>query len=371
VCVNIADNVPTLGPARNLGLLNQAEQIGGLGSWELTPETTELLWSDNLFRLLGLEPGAIAPSVELALNRVHPDDRERVEDALTAMVAGEFVNLEHRIFRADGAVRYLRVEAEAFPDVGGVPTRIVGAVQDLTLQRRLDRQLAARLAATQALEDWSSGGPGAERLVRRIAVALDVPFGAFWVPAGPALTVREIWHRPLGALAAVIDATRNWHPGLGSHVLGRAFAGREPAILADASVGGSPARSAAIRRAGLSGAMAIPAMAGQETLAVLEFLSFEPIEPAEPLLRALRGIGHEIGHFLSRRRGELTGAVLTPRELDVLQLAAYGRSTTAIAAELYLSPATVKRHFERAYARLAVSDRVAAVGEAMRRGLIT
>lgn len=369
--MNGVDGGPASGPARNLGLLNQAERIGGLGCWEWTPETTELLWSDNLFRLLGLEPGAIAPTVEFVLNRVHPEDRQRVEDAHTAMVAGEFMDLEYRIFRTDGDLRYLRVEAAALADGGSVPRRIVGAVQDFTLRRRLDRQLAAHLAATQALEDWSSGGPGAERLVRRLAVALDVPFGALWVPDGQALTVREIWHRPLGALAAVVDATRDWRPGMGSPALGRAFAGREPAILADAAVGGSSARSAAIRRAGLSGALAIPAVSGQEALAVLEFLSFEPIEPAEPLLRALRAIGHEIGHFLSRRRGVLTGAVLTPRELEVLQLAANGRSTAAIAAELYLSPATVKRHFERAYVRLAVSDRVAAVGEAMRRGLIT
>jgi DNA-binding CsgD family transcriptional regulator len=208
------------------------------------------------------------------------------------------------------------------------------------------------------------------RLVGRLAAALDVPFGAFWVPDGSGLTVREIWRRPLGALAPVVDATRDWRPGMGSPSLGRAFTLREPVVLADASVGGSPARSAAIRRAGLSSAMAIPATSGQAAFAVLEFLSFDAVEPAEALLWGLGGIGREIGHFLSRRRGELAAAVLTPRELEVLQLAVDGRSTTAIAAELFLSPATVKRHFERAYARLGVSDRVAAVGEAMRRGLI-
>jgi DNA-binding NarL/FixJ family response regulator len=108
-----------------------------------------------------------------------------------------------------------------------------------------------------------------------------------------------------------------------------------------------------------------------ETLAVLEFLAFEQIELTDRLVWSLTGIGHEIGQFLDRRRGELVRPVLTPRGLEILQLAARGQSAAAIADKLVLSPATVKRHFEGAYARLGVSDRAAAVAEAMRQGLIT
>ena len=61
--------------------------------------------------------------------------------------------------------------------------------------------------------------------------------------------------------------------------------------------------------------------------------------------------------------------MLTPREVQVLQLAARAYSAAEIAEALFLSPATVKRHFEGAYARLGVSDRAAAVAEAMRQGL--
>ncbi len=63
--------------------------------------------------------------------------------------------------------------------------------------------------------------------------------------------------------------------------------------------------------------------------------------------------------------------MLTPRGLELLQLAARGFTTAAIARRLYISPATVKRHFERAYDSLGVGDRTAAVAEAMRRGMIT
>lgn len=136
-------------------------------------------------------------------------------------------------------------------------------------------------------------------------------------------------------------------------------------------MGDPPGRSAAIQRAAIGSVLAIPAVAADDTLAVIELLSFDPIEPTERLLQALDRSGHEVGQFLSHRRGELTAPALSPRELEVLQPAAQGRSAASIATELFLSPATVKRHFERAYARLDVSDRASAVAEAMRRGLIT
>ena len=71
-----------------------------------------------------------------------------------------------------------------------------------------------------------------------------------------------------------------------------------------------------------------------------------------------------------REREPASGPVLSPREREVLRLTADGRSAPQIAAELYLSPTTVKTHLQRIYEKLGVSDRAAAVREAMRRGLI-
>ena len=61
---------------------------------------------------------------------------------------------------------------------------------------------------------------------------------------------------------------------------------------------------------------------------------------------------------------------LSPREREVLDFIAQGRSIPAIAAELYLAPSTVKTHVQRLYEKLGVGDRAAAVAAAMRRGLL-
>jgi ATP/maltotriose-dependent transcriptional regulator MalT len=61
---------------------------------------------------------------------------------------------------------------------------------------------------------------------------------------------------------------------------------------------------------------------------------------------------------------------LTPRELEVLALAAYGLSGRELADELVVSPATIKTHLDNVYAKLGVRNRAGAVAKAMRLGLI-
>jgi len=71
-----------------------------------------------------------------------------------------------------------------------------------------------------------------------------------------------------------------------------------------------------------------------------------------------------------RLRAQPTGPALSEREMQVLQGFARGKSIPQLAAELYLGASTVKTHTQRLYEKLGVSDRAAAVAEAMRRGLL-
>ena len=79
-----------------------------------------------------------------------------------------------------------------------------------------------------------------------------------------------------------------------------------------------------------------------------------------------------VGHLASeiRRRTAVIAPALSKREREVLQRIGRGQSIPAIAAELYLSPSTVKTHVQRLYEKLGVNDRAAAVAEAMRQGLL-
>jgi DNA-binding CsgD family transcriptional regulator len=103
---------------------------------------------------------------------------------------------------------------------------------------------------------------------------------------------------------------------------------------------------------------------------VLTFASRRQAALTDQFVRSLRGIGYETGHFLARRRGELSAPALSPRELQVLQLSATGYARRQIAEEIDLSEATVKTHMEHIYKKLGVPDRASAVARALRQGLI-
>lgn len=98
-------------------------------------------------------------------------------------------------------------------------------------------------------------------------------------------------------------------------------------------------------------------------------------ELADSVRAAARGetvlTGRLAGKLLTGMRSrEEPPAGLSPREVEVLQLAAAGRTNAAIGRSLHISPTTVKTHLMRVYEKLDVSDRTAAVSQAIRRGLL-
>lgn len=355
---------------RDPRVVDHAERLAGLGSWEWTPRTGELVWSDNLFRLCGLDVGEIVPSPEFLLERVHPDDRETVAATLDALREGEPRTVEYRLRRGDGEVVFLRATIALISESTAGDLSIIGSVQDLTTQRRLEREVATRVIVTEALDGWRSLQDSAPELLAGISRVMGFVFGALWARHGESFAARAMWHAASDELESVGAATAHWRPGPGSPI-GRAFGTRQPILVTDLSASVPRDRVIVTREAGVKTALMVPAVFEHETLAVLEFLSLDAVDLTDRLSRALYGIGHEIGHFLASRRGELSGSALTPRVIEVLQLAARGFSAEAIGAELGVSVATVKRHYERAYMQLGVSGRSAAVAEAMRRGLIS
>jgi two-component system, NarL family, nitrate/nitrite response regulator NarL len=92
------------------------------------------------------------------------------------------------------------------------------------------------------------------------------------------------------------------------------------------------------------------------------------IEIGDAVLAAARG--HAVHGHAPSVDEEDGPSPLTPRELEVLALAAEGRSGPQIGRELFVSPATVKTHLRNIYDKLGVKDRAAAVAEGMRRGLL-
>src|SRR5581483_3384602 len=139
--------------------VDRAERLARSGTWEWDLESDELLWSDNMYRLLGVQPGAVTPSPEYVLSRMHPADRDRVEHELeAARRTGRLPNVTYRVVWADGGVRWLRSFCELADSMDGRPGRMVGAVQDVTELVDAQRATAESLTLVEALQESAPVG---------------------------------------------------------------------------------------------------------------------------------------------------------------------------------------------------------------------
>jgi diguanylate cyclase (GGDEF)-like protein/PAS domain S-box-containing protein len=130
--------------------LATAQSIAQLGSWEIdldNPEDYEnskAHWSDEVFRILGYEPGEVEASVENFFKVVHPADLYRVKIPISQLVAnGTEYAVDHRIIRRDGSERLVQEMGKLFNSrVTGKLARIVGTMQDITERKKMEQQLA-------------------------------------------------------------------------------------------------------------------------------------------------------------------------------------------------------------------------------------
>lgn len=141
--------------------LKQAQAIGHIGSFEWSPADDAAYWSDEMYRIHGLEPQRERIDLQRVLSFIHPEDKSWVIEKIrqSQQKAGR-TSFTHRLVRPDGEVRYIRRYVESFADEGGKVTRLSGMVQDITEQKRAEQegklfqlqlqQSAAELAAANA-----------------------------------------------------------------------------------------------------------------------------------------------------------------------------------------------------------------------------
>jgi PAS domain S-box-containing protein len=124
--------------------LKRAQEISHLGNWELDLTDNRLTWSDEVYRIFGLEPQAFGATYEAFLEAVHPDDRATVNEAYSGSLLNgkDAYEIEHRVVRkGSGEIRFVHEKCEHFRDAEGKIVRSVGMVQDITERKKAEEAL--------------------------------------------------------------------------------------------------------------------------------------------------------------------------------------------------------------------------------------
>ncbi len=139
--------------------LLEFQAIAELGSWELDLVENELWWSDEVYRIFGVDPESFGATYEAFLGFVHPDDQELVNTAYTRSVEKNIpYEVIHRVVRPDGTIRVVRERSEEIKDESGKAIRSIGTVHDITeIERSAEEAKQSRRRFDQLLESISDG----------------------------------------------------------------------------------------------------------------------------------------------------------------------------------------------------------------------
>lgn len=122
--------------------LSEAESIGRMGHWNWTIGEETMEWSDEIFRIFGVEKGSFEPTLDVMNSMVHRSDIAKLDQAFQrALIEENDYDMEFRINRPDEEVRFIRCEGRCARDHDGEVVALYGIMQDMTERMLYEREL--------------------------------------------------------------------------------------------------------------------------------------------------------------------------------------------------------------------------------------
>jgi PAS domain S-box-containing protein len=287
--------------------LEEAQRLTHVGYWERDPDTDLITWSDETYRIFGLQPQARILNLAQLPELIHPEDQQIMVQAVAeALRGGRRYDVEYRVVRPNGEVRIVHSQGDVMRDESGRPRRMFGTVQDITERKRAEQRLMAQHTVTQILAEAATLEEASPRILQAVCECLVWDLGELWSIDREAGVLRcvEVWHKETIAAPQfeATSRTSTFMPGTG--LLSRVWSSREPAYIPDVVHDSSFLRAPIAAREGLHAAFAFPILLGGDVLGVIAFFSHEIRQPDQDLLNMMATIGSQIGQFIERKRAE-------------------------------------------------------------------
>lgn len=141
--------------------LAEAQRIANIGNWDCHLDTKGLFWSEQIYRILGLDPDATSPSIEMYVQMALPEDREPLQNAFDlSLTKAEPIRMDHGLVRPDGEIRYVHIRGE-IPKQNSKDAALIGTIQDITARKNAENELQElhklqeeRIGQIQNLNDY-------------------------------------------------------------------------------------------------------------------------------------------------------------------------------------------------------------------------
>ncbi|MCT7983728.1 PAS domain S-box protein [Laspinema sp. A4] len=194
--------------------LATAQRVAGVGNWELNWLTRHLILSDEMFGVLGIKY-QVKPSYNEILKTIHPQDRSQVSKTLKqAIITGSSYQMEVRIQRTDGEIRYVEAKGEVILDLNGKPSQLFGTVLDITTRKQVKIQLQNQLVRSELLRGITEKIRSELQLEKLLDTAAQEIRDAFGVSCTEIHTYLETRTPPLQVAAFAVAEEYQWNSEL-------------------------------------------------------------------------------------------------------------------------------------------------------------
>jgi PAS domain S-box-containing protein len=164
--------------------LAEAQAIAKVGSWDLNHTTNMLFWSEQTYRIFGMDPLEFRPTFEAMIAKMHPEDRVETLAAFTAAIENRTAfTIDHRIQMEDGTVKIVHERGRTSYDAAGRPLHSIGTVQDITDRKETEQRLTRSLDLLRAVTEGTTDAIYAKDLQGRYLM-INTP-GAHFVGKTP------------------------------------------------------------------------------------------------------------------------------------------------------------------------------------------
>lgn len=174
---------------RSEEVLKQAQIIAKMGSWVWNVKSSQVIWSDNLCSIHGIEPGAFNGNLETGMSFIHPDDLNYMREIAQQLLDNRKpIACEYRIIAKDKKEKVLRCDQQIIVDDKGEIIQIMGFCQDITGLKRAEEQTQRQQYYLEKAQEIGAIGTWELDIVQNILTWTDQNYRNFGVPLGTPLT---------------------------------------------------------------------------------------------------------------------------------------------------------------------------------------
>ncbi|HXJ34602.1 MAG TPA: GAF domain-containing protein [Candidatus Eisenbacteria bacterium] len=317
--------------------LEEAQRIAHVGYWERDLVTDRYTLSEETLRIFGLPLQHRSLDANEIQELLLPADRERqVTGVAQALPGGGRYELEYRLRRPGGEVRFIHGWGDNLCDESGQPIRMFGTLQDITERKLAEQRVLAQHAVTQILAAVTSLEEATPRVLQALCESLLWDVGALWRIDREAGVLRcvELWHSNAVDVPEFEAASRERTLPRGIGLPGRVWANGEPVYMPDVVNEPGFVRASIAARELLHAGFGVPIILGHDVLGVMEFFSRDIRQRDPGVLEMMAMIGSQIGQFIERKSAEDALAHARAELAHVARVATLGEMSASIAHEI-------------------------------------